>query len=97
MCPWFSFLTRTLVGMIIPHIINHKENGDTKAVREMIFDRKPVGVLPYISHIKVCAVPKGKVFVLFWSENGYRLQPVLVWNRIWFSRKLGECMSVSSL
>ena len=38
MCLWFSFLTRTLVGMIISHIINHKENGNTKAVREMIFE-----------------------------------------------------------
>ena len=38
MCSWFSFLIRIIVGMIIPHIINDKENGDTKAVREMIYE-----------------------------------------------------------
>ena len=27
------------------------------------------------------------VFAAFWSENGYRL-PILVWNRVWFTREL---------
>ena len=27
------------------------------------------------------------VFAAVWSENGYRL-PILVWNRVWFTREL---------
>ena len=33
------------------------------------------------------------VFATVWSENGYRL-PILVWNRVWFTRELQQCMSV---
>ena len=33
------------------------------------------GVLPYISHIFLCAAPNGRVFVPLWSEKGYRLYP----------------------
>ena len=40
----------------------------------------------------VRAAPTGRVFALFWSENGYT--PILVWNRVWFSRELRECMKV---
>ena len=40
------------------------------------------GVLPYISHIGMYR-PKGRVFGPFWSENTL---PILVWNRVWFSR-----------
>ena len=28
----------------------------------------------------------------FWSENENR--PILVWNQVWFSRKLRECMNL---
>ena len=51
------------------------------------------GVLPYISHIGTF-YPKG-VFGLFWSENGLKvILPILVWNQVWFLRKLQECMNV---
>ena len=46
----------------------------------------------YVSHIGMCR-PKGKVFALLWSENGYRLL-IFVWNRVWFSRELRECTNV---
>ena len=34
------------------------------------------------------------VIAPFWSENGYRLCPFLVWNRGWYSRELLKCMNV---
>ena len=40
-------------------------------------------VLPYISCRGVCANPKSMVFYT-----------ILVWNRVWFSRKLQECMNI---
>ena len=43
---------------------------------------------------EVCAAPKGMVFALFSSENGYKLLPDLVWIRVWFSRELREYMNV---
>ena len=43
---------------------------------------------------EVCAAPKGMVFAPFWSENGYKLLPDLVWIRVWFSRELREYMNV---
>ena len=53
-------------------------------------------VLPYISYIlKVCATPSGRVFVRFWSENGYTLCPF--WSGIqyfFFLRKLRDCINV---
>ena len=39
------------------------------------------GVLPYISHIGMCR-PKGHVL------------PILVWNRVWFTKELRECLNV---
>ena len=58
----------------------------------------PGEVLPYILAIYiyisvcarpgVCAAPKGSGFGPFWSE-----MPILVWNRVWFSRELRECMN----
>ena len=38
--------------------------------------------------------PKGMVIAPFWSEKGYRLRPFLVWNRVWFSWELWECLNV---
>ena len=35
---------------------------------------------------------KGMVSAPVWSENGNR--PILVWNQLWFSRKLRECMNL---
>ena len=35
---------------------------------------------------------KGMVSAPFWSENGNG--PILVWNQVWFSRKLRECMNL---
>ena len=32
----------------------------------------PLTILP-VKAMRVCAVPKGRVFVPFWSERGYRL------------------------
>ena len=34
------------------------------------------------------AAQKGKVFALFWSENGYR--PIWIWNRVRFSSELAR-------
>ena len=34
----------------------------------------------------------GMVSAPFWSENENR--PILVWNQVWFSRKLRECMNL---
>ena len=42
----------------------------------------------------VCAAPKGMVFVPFRYENGYGVCSCLVWNWVWFSRKLRKCMNV---
>ena len=43
--------------------------------------------------ITVCAAPKGRVFAPFWSEKRAKTLPILVWNRVLFSRKLPECMN----
>ena len=43
----------------------------------------------------VCAAPKSMGFAPFWSENGYKLLPYLVWIRVWFSRELRKYMNVS--
>ena len=53
------------------------------------------GVLPYISYIGMCR-PIGSGFwaVVVWKRV-YTL-PILVWNRVWFSRELRECMNVVS-
>ena len=40
--------------------------------------------------ITVCAAPKGRVFAPFWSEKRAKTLPILVWNRVWFSRELRE-------
>ena len=40
----------------------------------------------------VCAAPKSMGFAPFWSENGYKLLPDLVWIRVWFSRELRKYM-----
>ena len=44
--------------------------------------------------ILVCAAPKGRVFAPFWSEKRAKTLPILVWNRILFSRELRECMNI---
>ena len=44
--------------------------------------------------IRVCATPKGMVIAPFWSENGYRLCPFLVWNGVWFSWELWKFLNV---
>ena len=54
------------------------------------------GILPYIRYIGMCR-PIGWAFcaVLVW-KRAYTL-PILVWNRVWFSRELRyvlECMKV---
>ena len=51
------------------------------------------GVFPYISHVGICA-SKGVILAPFSSEKGHRLCPFYVWNRVWFSRELRECMNV---
>ena len=38
--------------------------------------------------------PKGLVIAPFWSENGYRLCPFLVWKWVWFSWELWKCLNV---
>ena len=44
---------------------------------------KSRGVLPHIKKPrKVCAAPKGRVFVLFWPEKGS--------DRVWFQTELRE-------
>ena len=45
------------------------------------------GELPYINHILQVCPPKGRVFTP-------QTFPILVWNRIQFSRELRECMNV---
>ena len=50
-----------------------------------------------MSAIYVFAAPKGMVYGPFgWSENTL---PILVWNRVWFSRNLRErtCTNVFSV
>ena len=51
------------------------------------------GVLPCISNIGMCR-HSGEGFwaVLVWKWV-YTL-PILVWNRVWFSRELRQCMNV---
>ena len=44
--------------------------------------------------ITVCAAPKGRVFAPFWSEKRAKTLPILVWNRVLFSRELPECMNI---
>jgi len=34
------------------------------------------------------------VFGTFWSENGRYILPILVWDRVLFSRELRDCMNV---
>ena len=56
----------------------------------------PGGVLPYLSHIGMCP-PSSRVFAPFFGlkfkKQVYTLA-ILVWNRVWFSRELRECMNV---
>ena len=48
----------------------------------------PGGEYSLISAVYVFAAPKGMVYGPFWwSENTL---PILVWNRVWFSRNLRE-------
>lgn len=42
----------------------------------------------------VCVNSKSMVFAPFWSENGYKLSPELVWIRVWFSSQKREYMKV---
>ena len=51
------------------------------------------GVLPYINHIGMCR-PKGWGFctILVWKRV-YTLS-ILVWNLVWFSRELRECLNL---
>ena len=50
-------------------------------------------VLPYINYISMCrSIGWGFWAVLVWKRV-YTL-PILVWNRVWFSRELRECMNV---
>ena len=51
------------------------------------------GVLPYTSHIDICR-PKGCGFWAFLVWKRVYTLPILVWNRVWFSRELLECMNV---
>ena len=39
--------------------------------------------------------PKSMGFAPFWSENGYKRLPDLVWIRVWFLRDLRKYMNVS--
>ena len=49
--------------------------------------------LPYISYIGMCRpIGKGVCAVLVWK--GVYTSPILVLNRVWFSRELRECMNV---
>ena len=41
---------------------------------QLVLQQTPEVVLSYVSHILVCAAPRGMVFVSFRSENGYRLR-----------------------
>ena len=50
---------------------------------------KPMHIIRYVPPQRVCMV-----FGPFRSENGYTILPILVWNRISFSRKLRECIKV---
>ena len=55
-----------------------------------------VGVLPYISHLGMCPLPPppppkkryGFCALLVWKRE--YILPILVWNRVWFTRELRE-------
>ena len=54
---------------------------------KMVFGLRGREKLLYIGHIGICR-PKGYGF---WPENGgVYILPILVWNRVWFSRELRE-------
>ena len=83
-------ISSCLVGDFLQSIIVlrrlHLRSHDATATR---------GIILFVSHKGMCR-PKGYAwFAPYWSENGYKLcLCILVWNRVWFLRKLRECMNV---
>ena len=51
--------------------------------------KPPPGGTPLYKLYRYGATPSGRC-APFWSENGYKLCPFWVWNRVWFSRELRE-------
>ena len=62
-----------------------------KTKRERVF--LPRGI-PLYKPYRVCAAPKGRVFVPFCLIKGIDFIPILVWNRVWFSNELHESMNL---
>ena len=51
------------------------------------------GVFPYIGHIGMCCPYRIGFLHRFDLKRAYTW-PILVWNWVWFSRELRECMNV---
>ena len=51
------------------------------------------GVFPYIGHIGMCRPYRIGFLHRFDLKRAYTW-PILVWNWVWFSRELRECMNV---
>ena len=51
------------------------------------------GVFPYIGHIGICRPHRIGFLHRFDLKRAYTW-PILVWNWVWFSRELRECLNV---